>query len=132
MRREREREIAGEDRGGEDQRREEGKRERQVDSRDKAGDRRCKVNSRENEEWVTEVEDQPTYNSRLQFKAIGPDFHAELIPVQSPSMRESYLASFPPLTSMLNFGVFAHLTSRLRPPDIITTVILMITTNVII
>ena len=26
-----------------------------------------------------------------------PDFHAELIPVQSPLPRESYLVDFPPL-----------------------------------
>ena len=43
-------------------------------------------------------------NSRLQFKAGGPDFHAELIPVQSPLLRESYLVSFPPLTYMLKFS----------------------------
>ena len=31
----------------------------------------------------------------------GPDSHAELIPVQSPLLRESYLVVFPPLTYML-------------------------------
>ena len=51
--------------------------------------------------------------SRLQFKAKGPDFNAELIPVHSPLLRESYLVSFPPLTYMLKFSGFAHLTSCL-------------------
>ena len=49
--------------------------------------------------------------SRLQFKARGPNFHAELIPVHSPLLRESYLVSYPPLTYMLKFSGFAHLTS---------------------
>ncbi len=49
------------------------------------------------------------YNSRPQ----GPDFHAELIPVQSPLLRESYLVSYPPLTYMLKFSGFADLTSCL-------------------
>ena len=46
-------------------------------------------------------------NSRLQFKATGPNFHAELIPVHSPLLRESYLVSYPPLTYMLKFSGFA-------------------------
>ena len=49
------------------------------------------------------------YNSRPQ----GPDFHAELIPVHSPLLRESYLVSYPPLTYMLKFSGFADLTSCL-------------------
>ena len=49
--------------------------------------------------------------SRLQFKAGGPDFNAELIPVHSPLLRESYLVSYPPLTYMLKFSGFADLTS---------------------
>jgi hypothetical protein len=52
--------------------------------------------------------------SRLQFKAEGPDFHPELIPVHSPLLRESYLVSFPPLTYMLKFSGFADLTSCLE------------------
>ena len=62
--------------------------------------------------------------SRLQFKARGPNFHAELIPVHSPLLRESYLVSYPPLTYMLKFSGFADLTSclwevslRLKPSD---------------
>ena len=51
------------------------------------------------------------YISRLQFKARGPDFHAELIPVHSPLLRESCLVSYPPLTYMLKFSGFADLTS---------------------
>ena len=51
--------------------------------------------------------------SRLQFKARGPDFHAELFPVHSPLLRESYLVSYPPLTYMLKFSGFADLTSCL-------------------
>ena len=51
--------------------------------------------------------------SRLQFKARGPNFHAELIPVHSPLLRESYLVSYPPLTYMLKFSGFAGLTSCL-------------------
>ena len=59
--------------------------------------------------------------SRLQFKARGPNFHAELIPVHSPLLRESYLVSYPPLTYMLKFSGFADLTSclgkrRPKPP----------------
>ncbi len=56
------------------------------------------------------------YISRLQFKTTGPDFHAELIPVHSPLLRESYLVSCPPLTYMLKFSGFAVLTSC--PEDI--------------
>ena len=52
--------------------------------------------------------------SRLQFKARGPNFHAELIPVHSPLLRESYLVSYPPLTYMLKFSGFADLTSCLE------------------
>jgi hypothetical protein len=51
--------------------------------------------------------------SRLQFKARGPNFHAELFPVHSPLLRESYLVSFPPLTYMLKFSGFSDLTSCL-------------------
>ena len=51
--------------------------------------------------------------SRLQFKAGGPNFHAELIPVHSPLLSESYLVSYPPLTYMLKFSGFANLTSCL-------------------
>ena len=51
---------------------------------------------------------------RLQFKARGPNFHAELIPVHSPLLRESYLVSCPPLTYMLKFSGFANLTSCLE------------------
>ena len=51
--------------------------------------------------------------SRLQFKAKDPNFHAELIPVHSPLLRESFLVSFPPLTYMLKFSGFADLTSCL-------------------
>ena len=54
--------------------------------------------------------------SRLQFKAIGPDFHSELILVHSPLLKESYLVSYPPLTYMLKFGGFADLTSCLTEP----------------
>ena len=50
------------------------------------------------------------YNSRPR----GPDFHAELIPVHSPLLRESYLVSYPPLTYMLKFSGFANLTSCLE------------------
>ena len=50
------------------------------------------------------------YNSRPE----GPDFHAELIPVHSPLLRESYLVSYPPLTYMLKFSGFANLTSCLE------------------
>ena len=53
------------------------------------------------------------YISRLQFKAKGPNFHPELIPVHSPLLRESYLVSYPPLTYMLKFSGFADLTSCL-------------------
>ena len=49
--------------------------------------------------------------SRLQFKAEGPNFNAELIPVHSPLLRESCLVSYPPLTYMLKFSGFADLTS---------------------
>ena len=49
------------------------------------------------------------YNSRPD----GPNFHAELIPVHSPLLRESYLVSYPPLTYMLKFSGFADLTSCL-------------------
>ena len=49
------------------------------------------------------------YNSRPQ----GPNFHAELLPVHSPLLRESYLVSYPPLTYMLKFSGFADLTSCL-------------------
>ena len=52
----------------------------------------------------------PDYNSRPR----GPDFHAELVPVHSPLLRESYLVSFPPLTYMLKFSGFADLTSCLE------------------
>ena len=48
---------------------------------------------------------------RLQFKAKGPDYHAELFPVHSPLLRESCLVSFPPLTYMLKFSGFSDLTS---------------------
>jgi hypothetical protein len=41
----------------------------------------------------------------------GPSFQAELIPVRSPLLRESYLVPFPPLTYMLKFSGFADLTS---------------------
>ena len=41
----------------------------------------------------------------------GPSFQAELIPVRSPLLRESYLVPFPPLTYMLKFSGFAGLTS---------------------
>ena len=51
------------------------------------------------------------YISRLQFKAKGPNFHAELVPVHSPLLRESFLVSYPPLTYMLKFSGFADLTS---------------------
>ena len=51
--------------------------------------------------------------SRLQFKAEGPNFNAELIPVHSPLLRESCLVSYPPLTYMLKFSGFADLTSCL-------------------
>ena len=50
---------------------------------------------------------------RLQFKARSPNFHAELIPVHSPLLRESCLVSYPPLTYMLKFSGFADLTSCL-------------------
>ena len=49
--------------------------------------------------------------SRLQFKAEGPNFNAELIPVHSPLLTESCLVSYPPLTYMLKFSGFADLTS---------------------
>ena len=49
------------------------------------------------------------YNSRSG----DPNFHAELIPVHSPLLRESYLVSCPPLTYMLKFSGFADLTSCL-------------------
>ena len=51
------------------------------------------------------------YISRLQFKAKDPNFQAELIPVHSPLLGESYLVSHPPLTYMLKFSGFADLTS---------------------
>ena len=51
------------------------------------------------------------YFARLQFKARGPNFHAEPIPVHSPLLRESCLVSFPPLTYMLKFSGSASLTS---------------------
>ena len=51
--------------------------------------------------------------SRLQFKAEGPDFHTELIPVHSPLLRESRLVSFPALTYMLKFSAWSCLTSCL-------------------
>ena len=51
----------------------------------------------------------PDYNSRPQ----GPNFQAELFPVHSPLLRESYLVSFPPLTYMLKFSGFADLISCL-------------------
>ena len=44
----------------------------------------------------------------------GPSFQAELIPVRSPLLRESYLVPFPPLTYMLKFSGFADLTSCLE------------------
>ena len=44
----------------------------------------------------------------------GPSFQAELIPVRSPLLRESYLVSCPPLTYMLKFSGFANLTSCLE------------------
>ena len=47
------------------------------------------------------------YNSRPK----GPDYHAELFPVHSPLLRESYLVSFPPLTYMLKFSGFPDLSS---------------------
>ena len=49
------------------------------------------------------------YNSRSG----DPDFHAELFPVHSPLLRESYLVSCPPLTYMLKFSGFSYLTSCL-------------------
>ena len=49
--------------------------------------------------------------SKLQFKAEGPNFNAELVPVHSPLLRESCLVSYPPLTYMLKFSGFADLTS---------------------
>lgn len=52
--------------------------------------------------------------SRLQFRAEGPDFQTELIPVHSPLLRESYLVSYPPLTYMLKFSGFADLASCLE------------------
>ena len=60
--------------------------------------------------------------SRLQFKAEGPDFHTELIPVHSPLLRESHLVSFPALTYMLKFSAWSCLTSCLgvegvKPPE---------------
>ena len=51
--------------------------------------------------------------TRLQVKAIGPNFHAELIPVHSPLLWGSYLVSCPPLTYMLKFSRFASLISCL-------------------
>ena len=62
------------------------------------------------------------YISRLQFKARGPNFHAELIPVHSPLLRESYLVSYPPLTYMLKFSGFADLTSCLECDQLETEV----------
>ena len=53
------------------------------------------------------------YIFRLQFKARGPNFHAELIPVHSPLLRESCLVSYPPLTYMLKLSGFAGLSSCL-------------------
>ena len=50
---------------------------------------------------------------RLQVKATGPNFHAELIPVHSPLLWGSCLVSCPPLTYMLKFSRFASLTSCL-------------------
>ena len=49
----------------------------------------------------------PDYNSRPG----GPGFHAELFPVHSPLLRESFLVSCPPLTYMLKFSGFSYLTS---------------------
>ena len=51
----------------------------------------------------------------------GVDFHAELIPVHSPLLRESRLVSFPALTYMLKFSAWSCLTSCLgvegiKPP----------------
>ena len=43
----------------------------------------------------------------------GVDFHAELIPVHSPLLRESRLVSFPALTYMLKFSAWSCLTSCL-------------------
>ena len=51
--------------------------------------------------------------TRLQVKATGPNFHAELIPVHSPLLWGSCLVSCPPLTYMLKFSRFASLTSCL-------------------
>ena len=51
--------------------------------------------------------------SRLQFEARSQDFHAELVPVHSPLLRESSLDSYPPLTYMLKFSGSADLTSCL-------------------
>ena len=52
----------------------------------------------------------------------GVDFHAELIPVHSPLLRESRLVSFPALTYMLKFSAWSCLTSclggeGLSPPE---------------
>ena len=52
----------------------------------------------------------PGYKSRPK----DPNFHAELVPVHSPLLGESYLVSCPPLTYMLKFSGFADLTSCLE------------------
>ena len=52
----------------------------------------------------------------------GPSFQAELIPVRSPLLRESYLVTFPPLTYMLKFSGFADLTSCLECDQLETEV----------
>ena len=40
----------------------------------------------------------------ITIRGANPDFHGELIPLQSPLLRESLLVSFPPLTYMLKFS----------------------------
>ena len=50
------------------------------------------------------------YNSSLEVP-----ISAELIPVQSPFLRESYFVSFPPLTYMFKFSGFAHLMGLIIP-----------------
>ena len=72
---------------------------------------------------------------RKQFKVINLNFHARLIPVHSPLLKNSHLVSDPPLTYMLKFsrllcllscscashGKNVHYNARLQAPHIAAT-----------
>ena len=50
---------------------------------------------------------------QTSMQGIRPTFHPEHFPIHSPLLEKSFLVSSPPLTYMLKFSEFSHLTSSL-------------------